>query len=276
MKLIDLTPKKGDAGQLEKYADKLRQALPFGKSGDENEEALIMRFKRGLDNRFIMLRNFPLAGSETGFPPILLGPPGLVLLNINRLKGFYRAKEDAWWEMNKSTRRFSPGQPNLIKQSQEYAQKLAGLLDERGKTHPDVLPILIFANPGVDVETTNPVIRIVRSDGVENLIASLNNAEEVIDPVEINFLSETFEVIANPEKTIPLGEGEDFFGQDLLVPEKKAPPKLPTLPIPTELPLKPVEEKLKFSQTQWIILAVLVVLTILILMIAIFYAMGSV
>ena len=79
--------------------------------------------------------------------------------------------------------------------------------------------------------------------------------------------------MANPEKAIPLGEGEDFFGRDLLLPEKKAPLTLPDIPIPTDLPFPPVEEKLKFSQKQWIILVVLLVLTIVVLLGAILYAL---
>jgi hypothetical protein len=82
--------------------------------------------------------------------------------------------------------------------------------------------------------------------------------------------------MANPEKAIPLGEGEDFFGRDFLVPEKKAPPKLPSFPGPTDLSLPPVEDKLKFNKKQWIILALLLSLTIVVLLGAIVYALSMV
>jgi hypothetical protein len=71
-----------------------------------------------------------------------------------------------------------------------------------------------------------------------------------------------------------LGEGEDFFGRDLFIPEKKPLPKISDLPIPTELPLAPVEKKLQFSRKQWIILVVLLSLTIVILLGAILYTLN--
>ena len=60
--------------------------------------------------------------------------------------------------------------------------------------------------------------------------------------------------MANPEKAILLGEGEDFLWQrPVQLPEKKAPLTLPDIPIPTNLTIPPIEEKLKFSQKEWII-----------------------
>jgi hypothetical protein len=195
---------------------------------------------------------------------------------VNYEKGFFRAKDESWWEMSKTTHRFGPAHPNLIKQSQAYAQKLTELLEAHGKTHPEILPILIFANPGVHIETSNPAIRIVLMDGVESLITSFLNSVEALQPNEISYLSDSLEIMANPEKAIPLGEGEDFFGRDLFVPEKKAPPKLPSFPVPTDLSLPPVEKKLKFSKRQWIILGVLLSMTILVLLGAIVYALSTV
>jgi hypothetical protein len=47
---------------------------------------------------------------------------------------------------------------------------------------------------------------------------------------------------------------------------KKAPPKLPTVPIPEDLPLPPFLKRLNFTKKQWIILALLAVLTVLVLL----------
>jgi hypothetical protein len=220
-----------------------------------------------------MLRNLQLEGKGEIFPPIMIGPSGLVVLNVSRVKGFFRAKDESWWEMNKTSHQFGPARPNLLRQSKEYAQKLAEILDAHGKTHPEVLPILVFANPGVHVESSNPAIRIVLMDGVETLIDSFLNGDEVLQPTEITFLADSLEIMANPEKAIPMGEGEDFFGRDFLIPEKKAPLKLPEIPIPTELPLPPVENKLKFTKKQWLFLEVLLVLTIVVLLGAIIYVL---
>ena len=276
MKLIEPTQKQLEKDRIGKYIDQIKQILPFGKLGQQSKDAIMAHFMRGLDNRFIMLRNLQLEGPGVVFPPILVGPAGLVVFNISHVKGFFKVKEESLWEMSKTTHRFGPARPNLIKQSLAYAQKLGVILEAYGKPHPEVLPVLIFDNPGVHIETSNPAIRIVLMDGIDSLVASFLNSEEVLQPMEINFLSDSLEIMANPEKAIPMGEGEDFFGQDLLVAEKKAPPKLPKVPIPSNLPLPHVEEKLQFTQKQWIILAVLLMMTIVVLLGAIVYALSVV
>ncbi len=266
MKLIEPTPRSGEKDRFQMLVDQAGKLLKFGNTDEHAEDALIARFMRGLDNRFVMLRNLQLEGRGEVFPPILVGPMGLVLLNVSRAKGFFKAKEDAWWEMNKSDHKFGLARPNLLRQTKEYAQKLAQILDAHGKTHPEIMPILVFANPGVNIESSNPIIRIVLMDGVESLIDGFINSADVLQPTEITFLSDSLEIMSNPEKAVPMGEGEDFFGRDLLLTEKKPPRKLPDIPIPTNLSLPPVEQKLKFSRGQWIVLEVLLVLTIVVLL----------
>jgi hypothetical protein len=273
MKLIEPTQSPVEIDRIQMVADQIGKLLQFGNTDEHAEDAIVSRFLRGLDNRFIMFRNLQLEGKGEIFPPILIGPSGLIVLNVSRVKGFFRAKDESWWEMNKTSHQFGPARPNLLRQSKEYAQKLAEILDAHGKTHPEVLPILVFANPGVHVESSNPAIRIVLMDGVESLIDSFLNGDEVLQPTEITFLADSLEIMANLEKSIPMGEGEDFFGRDFLIPEKKAPLKLPEIPLPTDLSLPPIENKLKFSKKQWLFLEVLLVLTILVLLGAIIYVL---
>ena len=273
MRLIEPAQKPGEQDSFKKIINRINQLLPFGKTDEHAEDAIIARFMRVLDNRFIMIRNLPLEDTEGKFPLIIVGPTGLVLVNVSPAQGFFKARDDSWWEMSKTTHRYGPGRPNLIKQSQEYAQQLAALLDKREKSHPEVVPALVFANPGVHIETTNPAIRIVLMDGVESLISDILNSEEVLAPNDINLLADAFEFLENPEKAIPMGEGEDFFGRDLLEPEKKPTFKLPKVNLPTNLSLPPVEEKLKFSPRQWLIIEVLMVLTIVVLVGGIIYVL---
>ncbi|HSB67614.1 MAG TPA: nuclease-related domain-containing protein [Anaerolineales bacterium] len=271
MKLIELTGKPGKKGGIQKAVDQINKLLPFGKTSEHAEDAIVARLARGMDNRFVLVRNLPVEGREESFPPILIGPVGIILLNICPIQGYFRAKEESWWEMSKTTHRYNPGRPNLLKQSQEYAQELASQLDKRQKSHPEVIPILLFANPGVQVEMSNPPIRIVLMDGVENLIGTLLNSEAVLTSTEIDFLADALEIMGNPEKAIPMGEGEDFFGRDLLEPEKKASFSLPKVKLPTKTNLTSVEEKLNFSPKQWLIIEILMILLILVLIVGVVY-----
>lgn len=276
MRLIEPTQKPQKQDQLQEVLDQFKKWLPIGKSAVGSDDAILDRFIRGLDNRYIMLRNLQLEKSGQVFPPILVGPAGMAVLNIRNEQGFFRVRENSWWKMNKSSHRYDPAKPNLVKQSQEYAQKLGSILDVHGKSHPEVTPLLILANPGVHIETSNPAIRIVLVDGIDNLISTLLNSEDVIPPNAINTLADSLAVMADPEKAIPMGEGEDFFGKDLYVPEKKAPPKMPSITLPSDMPLPEVDKKLQFSKKQWIILGVLLFFTILVLLVAIVFALSLV
>ncbi len=276
MKLIGPAIGKPAKGRLQSYLDLFKKILPIGTARQTPEETILNIFLRGLDNRFTMLRGLRLESVGPPFPPILVGPTGLAVLNISLAKGFYKVKEDTWWKMDESTHRFDPARPNLVRQSQDYAEKLAMILDVHGKPHPEVTPLLVLADPGVHIESSNPAIRIVLMDGLENLISSLYPASEVLPPAQVNFLSDSLELIANPDKAIPKGEGEDFFGQDLYVPEKKPPPKLPVIPIPAKLPLAGVGKKLQFTQKQWMLLAILLLFTIVVLLGTILYVLSSV
>ena len=273
MKLIEPNRRPVEKNRIQMLVDQAAKLLKLGSTDEHAEDALVARFMRGLDNRFVMLRNLQLEGTGEVFPPILVGPAGLVLLNVSRAKGLFKAKEDSWWEMNKSSQKFGPARPNLLRQSKDYAQKLAQILDAHGKSHPEIIPILVFANPGVHIESSNPIVRIVLMDGVESLIDSFLNSEEGLQATEIDFLSDALEIMSNPEKAIPMGEGEDFFGGDLLLTEKKAPRKLPEISIPTNLSLPPVDEKLKFTRKQMLILEVLLGLTIVVLLGAIIFVL---
>lgn len=275
MKLIEPVQKSVEKDRLQMVTDQISKLFQFENSDEHAEDAILARFKRGLDSRFVMLHNLQLEEKGGKFPLILIGPSGLAVINVKRAKGFFRAKEDTWWEMNKNSHQFSQARPNLLRQSKDYAQKLAEILDAHGKSHPEILPILLISNPGVNVETSNPAIRIVLIDGVESLIDSFDNGMEVLQPTEINSLSDMLENIANTEKATPIIEKEDFFGRDLLLPEKKAPLKLPEIPIPTDLSLPPVEQKLKFTQKQWVILEVLLALTIIVLLVAIIFVLKA-
>lgn len=274
MKLIEPHQKTTEKDSLQKLLNPIKKLLTFDSADEHAEEMIITQLMRGLDNRFVLLHNLRLEAGREVFPPILIGPPGLFVLNISFSKGFFRAKEESWWEMSKSSHRFGPGRPNLIKQSQFYAHKLANILDAHEKTHPEITPILIFANPGVHVETANPAIRIALMDGVENLITGLLKSEEYLKPNEINYLADSLELMGNPEKSLPLGEEEDFFGRDLHLRDKKPSPKLPKMTIPDEFSLPPVEDKLRFSRKQWVLLIVLLIITIAVLIGAILYALN--
>ncbi len=274
MKLIDPTksPAKGDG--LQKALNQLGKLIPLGSPQNQAEEMILARFYNLLDNRYTLLRNLRFEVKGEVFPPILVGPAGLFILNLSHARGIFKAKDDAWLELDETTKKYIPARPNLIRQSRDYGLKLAGILDDHGKRYPEISTVLILTEPGVSLETSNPVIRIVRMDGVDKLLQGWTSQAGVLQASQYTSLIDSLEIIANPEKAIPKGEEVDFFGRDLKIEKKKVPLKLPDIPIPTEIPTLPLEKKLKLNKKQWTFLGVLVLLTIVFLVVAILYILA--
>jgi hypothetical protein len=264
MKLIDFTKTTAKESPLENSLGQIREKLPFlGKSSAQVQATILARFQRGLDNRFTMIQNFSPEGQLRSIPFILVGPPGVVVFNLNMGKGVYQIKEETWQELNKTTRKYSLARVNLVKQTQIIAQTISAFLTQNGQTVTEVTPVLVFSDPGVFVEQKRPAIRIVMADGVDRLIASLVQSKENLNPVEVKAISDVFDNIAHP--IIPItGAEEDFFGKDLGLGKEKPKPKAPR-PAP-QINLPPFLARLKFTRGQWILLAVVLTLNILLLM----------
>ena len=273
MKLIDYTRQTKTPGFLQQYVERLPAWLPFWFSEQIAHQRLVARLQRELDNRFFLLKNLPLSSSPELIPYILIGPTGLVVLSVNTQKGMYRARDESWWEMSKTSRRYQPARHNLIRYTMSLTQRLQSFLERQSFSNPTaILPVLLFTNPGVYVETSRPAVRIVLADGLKNLIANLVQGDELLSPNQIRALSDLFDRAARPEQVQDvLAEEEDFFGKDLIQPEEKPAPKAP-MPVP-QLNLPPVLEKMGLSRNQWIWVSALAVITMLVLGALIFYVL---
>jgi len=274
MKLIEPTNKKVERDHRKRPTGLLKQRMAGTKTGEKSEQAILAHFLSSLDNRYIMFHNLQIESLDVPFPVVLVGPPGLALINFSHEKGFFKADDDSWAKMDNTSHRFSPVQPNLIKQTQEYAQRLGMLLDIHDKVHPKIAPILIFARPGVNIESSNPAIRIVMMDGVDNFIASFIKSSEVLRPNEVDYLADALEELANPDRATPLEKSEAHFERDRSTPDVKAESKIPTISNPAEMRFPPIEQKLKFTQKQWVMVAILLSLTIVVLLVVIVYVLS--
>lgn len=266
MKLINFTKQPRKESQLDEGLEQIRGKLPFlGKSDAQIQAMILARFQHRLDNRFTMIQNFTPDGQLRPIAFILVGPPGVTVINLNMGKGVYRIKDETWQEMNKSTRKFGLARVNLVKQTQMLAQTVSAFLTQKGQTVAEVMPVLLFSDPGVHVDQNRPAIRIVLADGIDSLIASLMQAAETLNPMEVKAISDAFDYLANPVAPIT-GVEEDFFGKDLGLGAEKPKPKA-SRPVPElNLDVPPAVKRLKFTRNQWIILGSIVALNILILM----------
>jgi hypothetical protein len=181
MKVIDKTPlqnEKGVIGPLER----LQGTLKYGFSWYpelEAQKVVITQLDRALEKGFTLIRNLTLPGSEIIEPLILMGPPGVYVVYVTHLTGFYEAKGDQWNTVNNG--RSTPASINLMGRAARLARVLQVYLDRQGISLPaPVEPVLMASSPAMHIESMRPAVRVVMSDAVKQFAASLLQARPVL------------------------------------------------------------------------------------------------
>ncbi len=183
MKVIDKTPlqnEKGEIGALQR----LQGMFEYGFSWYpelEAQKTVITQLDRVLEKGFTLIRNLTLANSQITVPLILTGPPGVYVILVTPLSGFYEAKGDQWNVVKNG--RSSPAAVNLLLRVARLARALQVFLDRQGVNLPGpVEAVLMASSPAMHIESLRPSVRVVMSDAVKQFAASLLQARPVLRP----------------------------------------------------------------------------------------------
>lgn len=190
MIIIDKTPYREANGQIG-LMGLIQGTLKYGPSWQNRmkaQDVVIAIIEKQLDSNFALLRNVTLPNTEINLPLVLVGPPGVCLINVTHERGVYRAKDEEWGTMIAD--RFVPARINQITRTATFGRVLQTYLDRQGyKGSVVVEPILMAADPGMQIESTRPAVRVVMSDALERFAASLSHSRAVIDaPLGKNIL----------------------------------------------------------------------------------------
>lgn len=190
MKIIDKTPylnKNGTIGPLERIQGTF--ALGTSWYGEmKGQEEVIAVLERYLDNKYALLRNPILPGSQdVRLPLVLSGPAGVFLMNVTNMRGMFRAKGEEWGTI--SGDHFKHLNPNLLTLTARYSQGLQKFLERQGVMNMlTTEPILMSTNPGMHVDTIRPLVRVVMSDALERFAVSINQARAVQSPEDAQLI----------------------------------------------------------------------------------------
>lgn len=190
MKIIDKTPylnKNGTIGPLERIQGTF--ALGTNWYADmQGQNDVIAALGKYLDNKYVLLRNPILPGSQdVRLPLILSGPPGVFLLNVTSVRGMFRAKGEEWGTITSD--HFKPLRPNLVTLTARFSQGLQKFLERQGVINMlTVEPILLATNPGAHVDTVRPLVRVVMSDALERFAVSINQARALLSPEDAQLI----------------------------------------------------------------------------------------
>jgi hypothetical protein len=173
MRVIDKSPYQSADGKIT-FWNRMQGFFAYGSSWHREMEAqqeIVGQMARVLDNRFVLLRNVVLPGTDVPIPLILAGPTGIWVMLVSGARGVYRAKGDSWLTMDGG--RFKAAKPNMLNRVQLMVRALDTHLRKDAVPIPEIRPALLFINPGMHVDSVHPSARVVLSDAMDRFIASL-------------------------------------------------------------------------------------------------------
>ncbi len=204
MKRFDQTPfldTNGNLSLLGQVLGRLKYGMDWPKELAA-QQIVLERLEKVLEKGFIVIRNYPLVGNSVLIPLLLIGPPGVFLLQVSSARGFFEAKGDEWNVISGDISH--PTRINLIKRAQRFARAVEVLLERRGiKLPAPVEPLLVAADPGLHVQTLRPAIRIILSDAIERFAFLLLQSPPVLSSTQIE---EIAKCLINPPEPKPAPE----------------------------------------------------------------------
>ncbi len=265
MNVIDCTEVQSQDGQS-KSRGKIWGSLRVGRGASQDAEAqemVIAAFQRIVSNKYFMLRNFRLAGSETYVPLVLVGPAGIWVLNSSMLRGVFRAKGDSWEIIDDRKHTYKPADDNLLTSTESMSRAITDFLASHGERQVQIEPVLVFTNPGIHIETVRPIVRIVLIDALDRFIAGIVQSRVLYANEQVQKIVDLFTVPDNDSLDTVTGEQDEFS----ITSQARAQDRIDSAAAQFERIDSTFSnvERLPFSSRQWMILGGLILINIIIL-----------
>jgi hypothetical protein len=181
MKIIDKTSQQDANGNIN-IISRIRGTLKYGLSWSaelEAQKSVISQLERLLEKGFVLIRNFTLPNSEIVIPIVLIGTGGVWVVYITHVKGNFEAKGDQWNIVNNDGKALPAG-INYIGRVAQLATVFQKFLKIQKVEMPNpVEPVLIASDPGAQIDSVRPMVRVVRSDAIKQFAGTLLQARPV-------------------------------------------------------------------------------------------------
>lgn len=229
-------------------------------------ESVLQEMERLLDDRFTLLCDVHLEGVDSPIPYILIGPSGVFVLLISEARGMYRAVKDRWEVFDFRSKKYKNARPNLLHQAEFYARQVEEKLLALEENMPAVQAVLLFADPGVHVDTEQPRLRLVLMDAIPRLAMNISQGEKVFDRERMKRIMSFLLHGGDIQFTQEEAELQDAFSlREIDEKKPRKPAWISRLPSEEPEVIKKVYRRTAWSRRQWVIFWILVVVNILIL-----------
>ena len=269
MKVIDCARGQQPAGLSDRLGSfRLTRGVPDDIAA---QDYVISVLQKGLDNRFVLLRNVTLDEHLETIPLILIGPPGLTVIHPSTLRGLFRAKGDEWDQMDERRESYRPANPNLIVQTQQFAQAVkAWIQSQPTRQTPPIDSAIIFTDQGIHIEMARPSVRIVMIDGIERFVSGLLQGMPELSKEEIQSLSASLSRFDEQAASQTSQPEQDVFS---LREDLSSRPSTPSITdrLPRGEKAVSTLNKIPLTNRQWLVLGCLGAINIAILIALVLY-----
>jgi hypothetical protein len=206
MKIIDKTSQQDANGNINIIA-RVQGTLKYGLNWFaelEAQKTVIAQLDRTFEKGFVLIRNFTLPNSEIVIPIILIGVGGVWVIFVTNVKGNFEAKGDQWNTVNNDGKGL-PASINYITRVSQLGTVFQKFLKIQKVEMPSpVESVLIAADPGAQIDSVRPIVRVVRSDAIKQFASSLLQARPVWRTDFIHELADRIIDPTPPEELKPL------------------------------------------------------------------------
>jgi hypothetical protein len=263
MKIIDNTVEEEKTPRKTGFFDLSRLGIGSSTTNDdlEAQEFVVNALNKVLDNQFTLLRNITLKGPDIPIPLILLGPSGIQVVYASTAKGVYRAKEGVWEKLDDRSQRFQIVRPNLLERTLLMSQALDTYLENENLRVAVVDPVLFFSDPGIHIDSTRPIVRVLMADALDRYIAGLVTTGSILDQETVQQIVKTLtrDLDQNEMGNQPGVEKDAFSFLEL--PEERRTHKKVVI----DQSEPSLFQNIPFTKRQWLVIAFLVAVNIIIL-----------
>ena len=147
--------------------------------GQKGEDDVIERIRPLLDGNWYLFRNLVIPGqNKSDIDAVLIGPPGLWVLEIKTFNGKYRVIGDQWQYLKGNTWKSAKSNPS--RQAVYNAVRLSNYL-KANNNKEWVTPVVVWASHESTLTIQNSTTNIWMLEQLSDEIGNLLNAQKISD-----------------------------------------------------------------------------------------------
>ncbi|GAB4491019.1 MAG: hypothetical protein Fur0016_12720 [Anaerolineales bacterium] len=217
MKHIDKTPYRSENGEIN-LINRVQGMLKYGMSWYNRvtvQDAIAATLGRQLGGQFVLFQNITLPETDIDLPLVLVGPPGVYLINALHERGVYMAREDEWGTLVGET--FVPARINQVKRAITMSKVLQVYFDRLDQKGFQVEPVVMSADPHLHIDSTRPAVRVVMSDAIDRFALNLIQSRPIFD---INAIANLESILLTGKSRQAEAQQEVALGGAVFLPEE--------------------------------------------------------